>query len=108
MSRQGLLVEFQHLLPWVGAWLGIGFIGGVFVGWQRNRWLLGPILGLLLGPLGWLLVSRMRKRLRECPSCSRTIASGASTCRHCGADVNKADARSTRATFKTADRGGGW
>jgi len=108
MNWPAVLVESGHLLPWLGAWVGIGFIGGVFIGWKRNRWLLGPILGLLLGPLGWLLVARMRGRLRECPSCSRTIASGATTCRHCGADVNKTDARSTRAAFKTGDRGGGW
>jgi hypothetical protein len=108
MNWHAIVLEFGHLLPWAGAWLGVGFIGGVLVGWQRNRWLPGPILGTLLGPLGWLLVARVRSRLRECPSCSRIIASGASTCRHCGADVRKTDARSTRATFETADRGGRW
>lgn len=108
MSWQVLALGVEQLLPWVGTLLGIGFVGGVFVGWMRNRWMSGPLRGMLLGPLGWLLVARMRSRLRDCPSCSRTIASGASTCRHCGADVHKVDARSSRAALKTLDRGRGW
>jgi hypothetical protein len=102
------LAELARWLPWLAAWSGAGFVGGVLVAWRRNRWILGPLLGLLLGPLGWLLVLRMAARLRECPACSRPIAIGASTCRHCGADVVRAQARSARSSVRAIDRGGGW
>jgi hypothetical protein len=102
------LVDIAHGLPWIAAWCGVGFIGGAIVAWRRNRWVLGPLLGLLLGPIGWLVVLRMAARLRECPACSRPIAMGAGTCRHCGIDVERAEARSLRSSARGVDRGGGW
>jgi hypothetical protein len=104
-ERVGLLLQAG---PWLAAWAAVGFVGGVAVAWRRNRWLLGPALGMLFGPLGWWWVSRLPARLRECPACSRPISTSASTCRHCGADVNRVAARSKRAALKSADRGGGW
>jgi predicted nucleic acid-binding Zn ribbon protein len=94
--------------PWLLAWGAAGFVGGAWVGRRRNRWILGPLLGALLGPLGWWWVWRLPPRLRECPACSRPISSTATTCRHCGADVNRFAQRSARASMKSADRGGGW
>lgn len=94
--------------PWLVGWAAIGFVGGAWVARRRNRWILGPLLGAVLGPLGWWWVSRLAPRLRECPACSRPISSSATTCRHCGADVNRFAQRSARAAMKSADRGGGW
>lgn len=94
--------------PWLAGWAALGFVGGAWLAWRRNRWILGPVLGALFGPLGWWWVSRMAPRLRECPACSRMISSSATTCRHCGADVNRSERRSPRAAMKSADRGGGW
>lgn len=104
-ERVGLLLQAW---PWLAGWAAVGFIGGVLVGWRRNRWILGPSLGMVFGPLGWWWVARLPRRLRECPACSRLISTSANTCRQCGADVNRVAARSARAAMKSADRGGGW
>jgi hypothetical protein len=103
-----VLSQFAQDWPWLVIWAAVGFIGGVAIGWRRNRWLLGPLLGIVLGPLGWLLVARMPSRLQECPQCSRIVAAGAPTCRHCGTDILRAASRSARANLKSVDRGGGW
>jgi ribosomal protein L40E len=97
VQAQGLLAEWANVLV---AWVAAGLVGGCIVGWQRNRWLAGPSAGAVLGPLGWWLVWRLPARWRECPACSARIAIDARTCRHCGADVQRASARSARSELK--------
>lgn len=61
---------------------------------------MGGVLGLLLGPLGLLIVaiapadagqvddSAIRRgEARKCPSCAELVRADASRCRFCGADV---------------------
>jgi hypothetical protein len=108
MTMGSILQNYAWVGPWVGLWSGVGFVGGVVVAWRRNRWILGPGLGLLLSPLGWWVVARLPGRWRECPACSRHIALGAGTCRHCGSDVNRQAAKTVRSSMKSADRGRGW
>ncbi len=99
-----LLVEVQSwFVAWTNvlvAWAAVGFVGGCLVGWQRNRWLAGPVVGGLLGPVGWWLIWRLPARWRECPVCSMRIDIDARTCRHCGADVLRSTARSARSELR--------
>jgi len=66
---------------------GVGFA----IGRTRNRESLGLLLGLLLGPLGWLIIAVMpadkpesEYPLIKCPACLGEIPAIASKCRHCG------------------------
>jgi len=58
-----------HGDPWMGLEPGIivifaafGFIAGSLIGSERGRTWQGAWLGLILGPCGWLITSRLRKR----------------------------------------------
>lgn len=94
--------------PLLVLWSSTGFVGGAWIAWRRNRWVVAPLLGAALGPLGWLPAARLRSKLRECPACSRTIPAGAAVCRHCGTSIQRHRMRSGRAAARVADRGRGW
>ena len=84
----------------LAAWSGTGLAVGLLIGWWRNRLLFGAVAGMLLGPIGWVLAWLAPGRFRECPACTRPIRVQAERCRHCGADVTKVDARSSRSSLK--------
>jgi hypothetical protein len=67
-------------------WIVSAAIGGL-IGLIRNRVALGIILGLLLGPLGWLLVLLFTKAGRKCPACLAVVPQLATKCCHCGSDL---------------------
>jgi hypothetical protein len=88
---------------------------GALIGHRRGRRTEGLILGLLLGPLGWLWVAVAPSRkpapvptatpapsphtgptrprvatgipTRPCPACAKEIPQAAVKCRHCGARI---------------------
>lgn len=85
------------------AWVVLGALVGVMIGWWRNRLLRAALMGAALGPIGWWLVARMPGRFIECPACSRRIRVQARTCAHCGADVLRSVNRSARSSLKGTD-----
>ena len=72
--------------------LGISAAIGYAIGKATRR--AGPAglwLGLLLGPLGWLLVLVMADNRRRCPTCKGALPDGTpARCRHCGATLTMA------------------
>jgi hypothetical protein len=94
--------------PLLVLWSSTGFVGGAWIAWRRNRWVLAPLLGATLGPIGWVPAARLRSKLHECPACSRTIPAGAAVCRHCGTAVRRLHRRSRRAAVRSVERGGRW
>ena len=64
------------------------FVGvGAFIGKSRGRAVLGSILGLCLGPLGWLITGLLPDRRPKCPECHGLVDASARKCRHCGSAI---------------------
>jgi hypothetical protein len=68
-------------------WLLLAAVGYV-IGAPKDREWAGFFLGLLLGPIGWLIValSAPKPHLR-CPHCGGAIAAGYPVCKNCGRDL---------------------
>jgi RNA polymerase subunit RPABC4/transcription elongation factor Spt4/DNA-directed RNA polymerase subunit RPC12/RpoP len=64
-------------------WATIGGIVGAAIGSARENVLGGFFMGMILGPIGWLL-ALMTDARPECPECKGRVATGAKVCPHCG------------------------
>ncbi|MEI8289820.1 MAG: hypothetical protein WCH99_10130 [Verrucomicrobiota bacterium] len=60
-------------------------VGGV-IGQSRNCPAVGVLLGLIFGPLGWLLAF-LNDRREQCRECGGRLIQGARKCCHCGSEV---------------------
>ena len=60
---------------------------GYAIGERKGNVATGIILGLLLGPIGWLVTAMCFSNLRKCPFCSEDIKPDAKICRYCGRDL---------------------
>lgn len=68
-------------------------LGGVFggwIGWFRNRMGLGMLLGMLLGPIGWLLLLLIRPAYVPCPECNAAAHPKWARCPVCKCDLQRA------------------
>lgn len=63
----------------------LGLIGAG-IGSLKGNGLLGFLLSLLLGPLGWLLVLLASDKRRKCPHCAGPLGDGEkiTRCKNCG------------------------
>ncbi len=68
-------------------WFVIGGLVGVICGRARGREGAGALLGMLLGPLGWLVILAGRDDRRKCQECRGVIDQLAKRCRHCGCET---------------------
>ncbi len=60
---------------------------GSLIGGTKGRSGAGAVLGLLIGPIGWLLVAVGKDRRPKCPECGGVIVPGARRCKNCGASL---------------------
>lgn len=65
-----------------------GLIGAILGKYFRNHAGGGALLGLLLGPLGWVLVFVLKDNRFKCPHCRSPVVQGATVCRSCGRDID--------------------
>jgi len=63
-----------------------GALVGAVLGHTRNNTTGGALLGMVLGPLGWLITLLIDRR-RECPECQGIIPITARKCQHCGSPI---------------------
>jgi hypothetical protein len=65
---------------------------GYMIGKGKGRGGEGAVLGLLLGPIGWLIiaVAQTGEGMRKCPFCAETVKSEAKVCRYCSRDLPSA------------------
>lgn len=62
---------------------------GYSIGKPKNRGTDGLILGIILGPIGWLIAILQRPLGEKCPYCGGLLNKGATCCCHCGREVIK-------------------
>ncbi|MSU59616.1 MAG: hypothetical protein EXS35_15860 [Pedosphaera sp.] len=62
---------------------------GFGIGHRRGRGGLGFLLGLLLGPIGWLLILCFERGGIKCPECLSIVPKGAIRCRYCRAELTE-------------------
>ena len=65
----------------------IGSGVGAIIGQSKGRTGAGAFLGLLLGPIGWLVVAVGPNMKLKCPLCGGVIVEGAIKCKNCGSDI---------------------
>lgn len=68
-------------------WLVSGLVG-YLIGISKGRGELGGCLGLLLGPIGWVITICLSNVAQKCPHCGGGMPAGNfSRCRHCGQEL---------------------
>ena len=69
-------------------WCLIGGGVGAIVGKHfRAQPLAGGGLGVIFGPLGWLLIYTIKDVREKCSECLSPVPEGASRCARCGAEL---------------------
>jgi hypothetical protein len=77
-------IDVAPLIGWLmlaAIWITMGAIGGA-IGNRREAGSDGFLLGLFLGPFGWVIAWVLDGR-RRCPACRERIFWGAQICAHC-------------------------
>jgi len=89
VSEPTIPFEIERVLPLV-IWLCLMIIfGGIgaLIGKPKKREGAGFLFGLLLGPIGWLLVAVGPDNSAKCPECGGVIVEGAKRCKNCGVEL---------------------
>jgi hypothetical protein len=75
-------------VPYIATiWIASALIGGL-IGNRKKQVASGVIWGLLLGPLGWVVVLLLPSRGPRCSECGGVLPSSkVAKCMHCGSDV---------------------
>jgi hypothetical protein len=68
-------------------WMIIGLLIGTLIGQIKGRTGAGAFFGLLLGPLGWIIIALGPNKKPKCPFCGGIIVEGAVKCKNCGSDL---------------------
>jgi hypothetical protein len=74
----------------LGGWC-VSAVIGYFIGRSLGRGGAGLLWGLLLGPVGWLVLLMLGDPRPQCPLCKGRLETLAvARCRHCGGELRKA------------------
>ena len=68
-------------------WIVINALIGGAIGARKKRVGAGIIFGILLGPIGWILVAAGPNMGPKCPECGGDVVTGARKCKNCGSDL---------------------
>jgi hypothetical protein len=76
----------------------IGGLVGALIGRSRGRLVDGLGWGIILGPIGWLIVALLNDKRPKCSLCGGVINLGVSRCCHCGGEIRSTPAASPMTT----------
>lgn len=80
--------DLLGLLLFLAPGLCVSALVGYFIGNGKGRGGDGAVWGLLLGPLGWLVVALGPDLRRKCPLCAGALPNAKVTrCLHCGQEI---------------------
>ena len=71
---------------------------GHSIGKPKGRAVDGLLLGLILGPIGLLIIALMGSNGSKCPHCGGMSNKGATVCCHCGRDLYAVKRRVAKVT----------
>ena len=77
-------------MDWLPIWLigaALGAVVGGLLGKAKGKQGEGLVLGFLLGPIGWLLISVDYDSRPKCPFCRSSVDPAATVCAHCQRDI---------------------
>lgn len=86
LQQCGAALSDPTLWYWAIAFTLICALVGALIGKHKNAIARDTILGLALGPIGWI-ISLLLPAIRPkpvCPTCKCSIDTGDKHCRHCG------------------------
>ena len=70
-------------MVYLSLWCTLAVIGGLIGYFVNGRVGSGILLGMLFGPLGWLIVFFLDDTRRRCPACHGIVPAEAAVCLHC-------------------------
>lgn len=76
-----LLTALFAIVGCGGSLLFCGLVG-MLIGWYRDNTIVGLLLGVVLGPIGWIILFFIDNRWR-CPECGSVVAEWARRCPRC-------------------------
>ena len=77
----------MSLDAYVIGWIVVNALIGGAIGQTKNRVVAGVVFGVLLGPIGWLLVAVGPNLGRKCQECGGVVEKGVRKCKHCGSSL---------------------
>ena len=83
--------------------LALSFVVGLLIGLTRDNGPLGAVLGLLLGPIGWIIALLLDDR-PQCLQCGGRLVGRYPKCPHCGSDVDWAKIQEERNRLAAEER----
>jgi hypothetical protein len=64
---------------------------GAAIGNSKGRVAAGAAWGIILGPIGWLIIALAPDVRPKCPECGGVIVEGARRCKNCGVILPPSD-----------------
>ena len=92
LSECTALLADPSLWIWAIVFTVVCGVVGALIGKYKNAIARDTFLGLLLGPIGWVisLILPAQKPKPKCPACTKAVDAGDRHCRHCGAALTTA------------------
>lgn len=81
------VIRIDMMIELIVFGLSVSTVIGGLLGNLKGSFSTGAVLGLLLGPLGWLLVFAIPDQRPKCPECFGSVIDGARRCKNCGASL---------------------
>src|ERR1044072_4025901 len=86
-NRAGTCCAQVQLIMEILLWIACGAVGYA-IGKGKNRGAFGFVMGLLLGPIGWIIVACCQDSSIRCGACKESIRPGATICPHCRTPIS--------------------